>query len=63
MFIQYRVRLVLMHIALFKIRLLRKSELNIRGPIDVTSPSSYAPGFFFWKHKFETCFIVFKQLY
>ena len=39
MFIQYRVRLVLiyMRVALFKIRLLRKSVSNIRGPIAVTS--------------------------
>ena len=39
MFIQYRVRLVLiyMRVALFKIRVLRKSVSNIRGPIAVTS--------------------------
>ena len=39
MFIQYRVRLVLiyMHVALFKIRLLRKSVSNIRGSITVFS--------------------------
>jgi len=39
MFIQYSVRLVLiyMRVALFKIRFLRKSVSNIRGPIVVTS--------------------------
>jgi len=40
MFIQYCV-LIYMRIALFKIRLLRKSVSNIL--IAVTSPSSYAP--------------------
>jgi len=39
MCIQYRVRLVwiYMRVALFKIRLLRKSVSNIRDPIAVTS--------------------------
>ena len=39
MFIQYRVRLVLiyMRVVLFKIRLSRKSVSNIRDPIAVTS--------------------------
>ena len=39
MFIQYLVRLVYfiqMRVALFNIRLLRKSVSNIRGPITVT---------------------------
>ena len=50
MFIQHRVRLELicMREALFKIRLLRKSVSNIRGPIAVTSqnigPCSYYKG-------------------
>ena len=57
MLIQYRVRPVLIYmcVALFKMRLLRNSLSNIRGPVAVNSqnsgPSTYAPGLYVLRTK------------